>query len=168
MKAMKFLYLSVLCVATIMTASCSNDDDEFKYNSVVPYGFDIVLVDDEGNNILTDDNINSARNDFYIVYDGDTFRLDYEVYNPKMTFKGVKLPDGGYLLRFGGFWGDFENESFLICYGKDRQDEISFTSRNYDITTAEGKPFECIVTVNGEVYPEIFGREITLRLNPNK
>ncbi|MBR6640463.1 MAG: hypothetical protein IKL35_08910 [Muribaculaceae bacterium] len=167
MNAKRILYLGMLCLMAIMT-SCSNDDEEPIWNSPVPYGFEIILVDEEGNNLLTDDNISSARNNIYIVYDEDVYKLDYEVYNPKMTFKGFELPDGGYRLSFGGFWGDYEDETFVICYGDENQDEISFTSKNYDIKEADGKPFECIVKVNGEIYPEVFGYDITLKLNPNR
>lgn len=138
-------------------------------NSDLPFGFDILLVDEEDSYILTDENINSARNNIYIVYDGDTFRLDYELYNPKMTFRSYDdLLDGGYRLRFGGFWGNYEDESFVISYGDGNQDKISFTSKNFYFKEADGKPFECIVKVNGEIYPEVFRRNITLRLNPNK
>ena len=164
MNAKRILYLGMLCLMAIMT-SCSNDDEPKNPldMSPVPVIFQILTVDEAGNNLLTGENIASAKENITIEYNGDTYKIDASN-SPAKTFKSSKLENGSYLLYFGTFFGNYNAETFVINYGNGNSHIVSFTVKNYaDVTKTE-----YLLELNGVPQPNIGGPSFILRLNPNK
>lgn len=156
---------SVFCLVAIMTASCSNDDEPKNLldMSPIPVKFQILIVDDDGNNLLTRENIVSAKENITIEYNGDTYKIDENNSHPK-TFKSSELENGSYLLSFGTFLGDYNAETFAINYGNGNSHIVSFTIKNYaDVTTTEYS-----LELNGVPQPDIDNPSFILKLNPNR
>ncbi len=163
METTKIFVLSIICIASLLFSGCS-DDDGYELDSRVPIVVDMILVDENGNNLLTESNIDVARKCVYLTDDGVDYRVDTVIYNPKQTFRSFQLPNGCYRLSFGVGACDCEDKTYIINYGDGNSDELKITVKDF---FAEGVLPTCQVKINGEAQPAIKGSRLKLSLTPN-
>ena len=163
MNAKRILYLGMLCLMAIMT-SCSNDDEEFLDNSKPPVFAEIMLIDDDGNNLLTESTIYEARNKITVIHDESRYIIDIQQgINPTPFVQSRQKADGGYTFYWIICMGDVVDKKYIIDYGNGTQDVLEFTVKYYN-------GISCSVKINGEEQQDVdfLWDIVTLKLNPNR
>ena len=127
MKAKKLFFTATIAMLAIFSSSCDNDDSLLI--SALPFNFNIHIVDENGNSLITPNNLEVAENNIYINYEDNHIFLNKENDSNK-TFNSV-LPQHN-VLRFGSFAGNCFNGSFTINYGDGTSDEITYVMKNYE------------------------------------
>lgn len=145
-------------------SSCSNDDEEFLDNSKPLVCAEIMLIDDEGNNILTESTIDEARNKITIINGESRYKIDTQQgVNPTPFVWSEQKAEGEYTFCWGICIGDVEDKKYVIDYGNGVQDVLEFTVKYRG-------GISCTVKINGEEQQDVdfLCDTVTLKLNPNR
>ena len=86
MKTKSLFFTAILAVFTLFSSSCDNDDSVLI--SALPFNFNIHIVDDNGNSLITPNNLEVAENNIFINYE------DYHIFlNKENDSKGSDNPE---------------------------------------------------------------------------
>lgn len=129
MRTKKFIMANFLLALVISFVSCSDNDEPSRSNvdgGRVPTEFIIYIDGDENMNIR---NVAFGINDITIAYKGKVYRMNEENSTQEGISLGCKqLDNGGYVVNFGKFPGEYTKETFVIDYGNGTTDNVSFSS----------------------------------------
>ena len=163
MNAKRILYLGMLCLMAIMT-SCSNDDEGVMLDSLPPVFAEILLIDEEGNNILTESTIAEARNKITVIHGESRYIIDVQQgVNLTPTVWSNQNAEGEYSFNWIICMEDVDDKKYVIDYGNGVQDVLEFTVKYYN-------GISCTVKINGEEQRDVdfLWDTVTLKLNPNR